>query len=112
MIIAFLRNLRSNLKNIKAVILRELPSQEHQNAWSDFDRILMYRANLTFISKVVFMMIWMAFGKANYQQSEDYMEDDEAQHNQELNKNLYPILKWAVIVMTFGRIVLICLSMK
>ena len=110
--LSFLKNLRSNLRHIKAVIKRELPSQEHQNAWSDFDRILMYRANVTFISKVIFMMIWMAFGEANYQQSKDYMEEDGVQLNQELNKNVYPFLKWAMIVMTFGRLILVFASIK
>ena len=66
MITNFLRKSKTSLKKLKEVFQGKLPSVEHRNAWSDYDRILMYRANVTFVSKLIFMMIWSALGQANF----------------------------------------------
>lgn len=90
---------------------RNLPSDEHKKAWSEFERILMYRANVAFLSKVLFFLIWSGFGNANFQQSEEYIDEDGS-HNQNLISDTFVYLKWAMIVMTFGRLILIFISLK
>ena len=61
---------RSFWKKLMLAFKRELPSPEHLEAWNKYEKILMYRSNLTFISRVIFTSFWMFLGKANYQQSQ------------------------------------------
>ena len=71
----------------------------------------MYRSNLTFISRVIFTSFWMFLGKANYQQSQKYIEEGGT-HNTDLIETMFPIIKWAMIILTFGRLIFIFISIK
>ena len=67
-------------RTLRSYYERKLPSLEHQVAWSKFERVLMYRANVCFTSKFIFTCIFMALGKANWQQSREFI-DEGGEHN-------------------------------
>ena len=71
----------------------------------------MYRSNLTFISRVIFTSFWMFLGKANFQQSQKFI-DDGGTYNTELIDTMFPSIKWAMIILTFGRLICIFISIK
>lgn len=106
-----LKKIYSFLRKLKTAIQRTLPSIDHKAAWANYETALAYRANIAFLSKVVFTSFYMPIGIANYQQSKEYI-DAEKPHNEELMKTMFPILQWTMIIMTFGRLILMAISMK
>ena len=72
---------------------------------------MMYRCNLTFCSKLLFMAVMVPSGQANFQQSEEFIAEG-GQHNEELVSEILPFIKMALIFMTLGRAVLLLISFK
>ena len=55
----------------------------------------------------------MGIGKANYQISKEYFEENREQmENPGIIEAMYPFLKWAIIGINMLRIILILLSVK
>ena len=51
-------------------------------------------------------------GQTYYEESREFMESDTVYYNKELSEAIFPFFKWALIVMTFGRPILMALSYK
>ena len=67
---------RRLLKKFVNVIQRRFPTDEHRKAWDeDYDKILRYRANFTFLTKIAYFIMFVIMGSANYQKSDDFKED-------------------------------------
>ena len=45
---------------------KSLPSEEHKKQFSDFERLMAYKANFTFASKLLFMVVMIPSGQANF----------------------------------------------
>ena len=58
--------IREAFSILKYAYQRDLPSVEHKVAWTHFERICHYRANVGFISKLVFQVFFIALGQANF----------------------------------------------
>ena len=71
----------------------------------------MYRSNVCFVSKLVFTSLFMILGKSNWQQSQEFI-DNEGEHNTDVVSKIFPIVKYAMIAMTVGRLVLMLISYK
>ena len=54
------------LTSIRREMRRELHSLEHASAWAQYEKLLMYRANFMFLTKLIYMVAFAAIGKANY----------------------------------------------
>ena len=58
-------------------------------------------------------LIGMIIGKANYQVSKEYFEENrELMENPGMIEAMYPFLKWGIIGINMSRIILILLSVK
>ena len=58
-------------------------------------------------------LIYMGIGKANYQVSKEYFEENREQmENPGCYEAIYPFLKWGIIGINMLRIILILLSVK
>ena len=53
--------------SVRRVMRKDLPSEEHKQAWERFETFMGYRCNFTYLSKVVYTIMFMILGKANYQ---------------------------------------------
>ena len=99
------------IAKLKEIYNRALPSIEHQIAWKHYEIILHYRANVCFISKLLFTGIFIVLGQANWQQSQKFMAKSD-EYNESFVQQVFPIVKWALITMTIGRLLLLLISLK
>ena len=53
----------------------------------------------------------MFLGKANFQQSQKFIDEGGA-YNNDLIDAMLPSIKWAMIILTFGRLICIFISIK
>jgi len=53
----------------------------------------------------------MLLGKSNWQQSQEFI-DNEGEYNTDVVSKIFPIVKYAMIAMTVGRLVLMLISYK
>ena len=90
---------------------KNLPSVEHVMAYDRFQVYLALRSNFTFLSKVIYMSLWILLGEANYIQSRDYIAEGKP-HNEEFVARYQSFLQWAMLTMTFGRLALMVISFK
>ena len=97
--------------SVLRVMRKDLPSEEHKLAWERFEIFLGYRCNFTYLSKVVYTIMFMILGKANYQKSAEYVRKG-GEHDEDFYESWYSFLQAMLIVMTFGRIILMGLSYK
>ena len=74
----------SFFRKIRVAMINDLPSEEHIQAWDRFEVYLALRSNFTFLSKVIYTALWIALGKANYIQSQTYIDAGEP-HNEEFS---------------------------
>ena len=100
-----------SIAKLKGIYKRDLPSVEHQVAWKHYEMLLHYRANVCFISKLLFTSIFILLGQANWQQSQKFMEESD-DYNETFVQQVFPIVKWALITMTIGRLLLLLISLK
>lgn len=99
-------------KTIKLAMRRDLRSEEHKRAWAKFDRLLNYRANFAFFTKLIYMVGWTALGKANYQESQTFRENEVSKYNREISEDVFELVKWILIVMGITRLLLMLVSIK
>ena len=103
----------SNLfRTLRHAMRRDFPTDEHFRAWTQFDILLKYRANFTFITKVVYIIGFFSIGKANFQESEDFMAQENAVYNQEMVDATFDVAKQALIVLSVIRVLLLLFSFK
>ena len=93
------------------VMRRELPTEEHKAAWCRFERLLSFRNNFTFLSKILYTVLWMSIGKANFQKSREYIALGKA-HDEEFVAAAFDYLQYTMIAMTFFRVILMGLSYR
>ena len=70
-----------------------------------------YRANICFISKLVFTSVFIFLGQANWQQSKKYIEKG-GEHNEAFVGQIFNIVQYTLISMTIGRLLLMLISLK
>lgn len=92
-------------------MLRVGPTEDHRQAWREFERIKMFFCNVGMLTNFLQDIIFMAMGRAHYQVSEQYMKEN-TDYNVELAEKIFPFCKWATITMTLGRIFLLAFSYK
>lgn len=102
---------KSFWQDVRQVLQKQLPTKEHEDAWKLFERALAIRCNITFVSKVVYMIVMVGIGRANFQTSSNYIDAGE-EHNEALVESSFNFLKIVLIVMSLGRIPLIAISFK
>ena len=72
-----------------------------------------YRNNTTFLMVFIQNLVYMSIGKANYQVSKEYFEENREQmENPGMIDAMYPFLKWGIIGINMSRIILILTSVK
>ena len=54
------------MRKTKKLMTKSLPSDEHKKQFLDFERLMAYRANFTFASKLLFMVLMIPSGQANF----------------------------------------------
>lgn len=91
---------------------RELHSIEHTLAWATFEKLLMYRANFAFLTKLIYMAGVMALGNSNYHESEEFMKKEDSVFDRECVNKTYTFAKNFIIIMGFGRLLLMLVSFK
>ena len=96
---------------MKKVTKRQGPTEQHQDAWQKYEKILSYRAKFCMTFLFLQNMIWMFNGKMRYKLSEQYMESD-LPYNHEWTDLLFPYLKVAQIVLAFGRLAMVIMASK
>ena len=47
---------------LKSAQRRNLPSAEHKSAWTHYEKICHYRANIGFTGKVIYQLLFLALG--------------------------------------------------
>ena len=100
------------LRTLRLALRRDFPTDEHFRAYTKFDILLKYRANFTFITKVVYIIGWISIGKANWQESEDFMAQENAVYNVEMADATFDIAKNSIIVLSAIRFLLLLFSFK
>ena len=103
--------MRSCIRKTKKLMKKELPSEEHIKCWKNYEKLMMYRCNLAFVSKILFMAMNWPLGQANFQQSEKYIENG-GEHNEEFVSAIFPYVKIAILSMSIGRVILLLISFK
>ena len=58
------------------------------------------------------MLIFITFNMANWQETQRYIDEDGGPPNLELTKTVLPYARVAMILYTFGRVILFLLSLK
>ena len=53
----------------RQVLQKNLPTGDHEDAWKQFERLMAIRCNVSFLSKLVYTLIFMGLGRANFQKS-------------------------------------------
>ena len=100
------------LRSVRKEMRRELHSLEHAHAWAQFHKFLMYRANFTFLTKILYMAGFMTLGSANYQESEEFQSKKDSVYNRELAGETFVYVKVLIIFMGVTRLFLMLVSFK
>ena len=90
----------------------KFPSEYHQEKWKDYEKILMYRANLSMISRFCLDFSFLLLGKLQSVQTEKFIESNSPDLNTTLVSDMFPYAKWALIMTIFGRVILMLISLK
>ena len=79
----------------------------HKEALKEFDRILGYRAILSFTCLLLYSLIFIGFEESGFTKSMDKEES-----NEDPLVSMMPVMKYLYIGLTFGRIPLILLALQ
>ena len=100
------------LNHCKDLLRKKLPSAEHENYYRDYDKILCYRSNISQFIRIIFNMFAFATGSVASDKTEELIVDGSPLINTSLCEVVFQYAKWASIVLVFGRVVLILISLK
>ena len=73
--------------------------------------MLYYRSNACQLFHIFHWTLFLAIGRANFAESAKYMEEG-GDFDKEVAEAIFPVAKWAHIIGTLGRIVLLAVSYK
>ena len=94
------------------IMFKKIPNtMSHQKAWDCYQQILMYRANLAQISRIIYFAFFAFRNQESIQQSLTDREESNPQDSQ-LIKDVYHYMNFAIYVIELGRIILIVISIK
>ena len=60
---------------IKDLTWRKLPSSFHEKAWANYDKILLYRANIAQMTNLLYFVLFYSMGLEHIQLSKEYLEE-------------------------------------
>ena len=81
-------------------------------SWNRFENtVLYYRSNACQLFHIFHWTLFLAIGRANFAESAKYIEEG-GDFDKEVAEAIFPIAKWAHIIGTLGRIVLLAISYK
>ena len=84
----------------------------------EYNRILMYRANLSQLIRFIFAVIQLGMGESNVQRSQNYLERNIENPQTpglgylDLVGNIHPYARVFMYILTAGRLILLLISIK
>ena len=101
---------------VRSLLRREFSSKSHEKAWANFEQLLMYRTKGAFIMRVLIDYTFFFLGDSRVQNSEKYVLEGADQETFPYNKDFtdatFTYFKYLYIVMSFGRVIILFLSIK
>ena len=89
-----------------------------KNSKEEYNRILMYRANLSQLSRLIFGVIQLGMGESNFDRSEIYRQNSVENPQTpglgylDLVRDIHPYARVIMYTFTVGRFILLLISMK
>ena len=75
--------LQKGIKNVKTLHRRDLPTKYHQEAWKSYDKILMYRTNVTGLLRFLLDAFWFANGASGAQKARKVLDVGKVEVNED-----------------------------
>lgn len=97
----------SLLKDMKQIVQRSSPSEEHKLAWDRFERIRKKYSNYVHVMSTIRAVGQIATDNFETQKSEKFMATTTKEFNNDLVDQMFPYLKGILIAMIIGRVVLL-----
>ena len=86
-------------------------SADHKNAWKNYDKVLLARTTIFFFIYLALFLIQIATETTPYDKSRKYIEQD-GERLEERVADLFPFLKWALICLAVGRLLVVFPALK
>ena len=96
---------------IKSLSKRDISEESSARAWQQYDKILLYRANLTMISKIMLSIGNLLTVQTPYHLSLKFVELDRV-YNEQYVESTVEYLRIAYLVLLWGRLPLVLFSFK
>ena len=94
-------------------MFRNKQSEDFKKVSIQFDQIRMYLTNIAMLSVFLQYVGFIATKTAHYDKSADFIETlPESDPRKQIGNLIIPTIKWIIIGMTVGRVVLMALSYK
>ena len=88
---------------------RELPTEIHQRAWENFEKLLCYRSNISFLSRLMYDGVWYSVGASKIHMARLYIKGEKP-FNEGYVEATFFYYEWTMILLIFGRIFLLVIS--
>ena len=75
--------LSKSIKNIQQLHRRDLPTKYHQEAWKSYDKILMYRTNVSGLLRFLHDAFWFANGASGVQKAHTVLNAGKVEVNED-----------------------------
>ena len=106
------RSIKKYYGTLKDIMLRKmLDTEYHKRAWSEYEVMLMYRANLTQFSHIAYFVFFASMGGESFQHSEK-IRDEWDPERADLIEAVHPYATLAAVAFWFGRVILLLISIK
>ena len=89
---------------------RKMPTETHKKLWSRYERVLDGRSRISILMLFMQDAAWYVVGTWRIALSEEYISQEGSAANQEFAKSALPYIKYAMLALMAGRLVLLAAS--